>query len=436
MIPRFPFSTPPCTDIVEGAGKFSKGFWLSKSFGSLFILTMLVVSFVVLEFRTEVATPWRASGLFRSTPPEPVQLAAQTSSEPEQLVAQTPPEPEQLATQTPCQKVNDRYTQMGINSIPRGIIQETTDLHFRAMAADPITEAPLAAFSQSLLTMPAGIKQKETVNKIVEKFPQENFTVMLFHYDGIVDEWNVFPWSRRAIHVVASNQTKWWFAKRFLHPDIVSSYKYIFVWDEDIGVENFHAGRYLEIVEKEGLEISQPALDPQLSEVHHQITARMPRGLVHRRMYKSRGSGLCYQNSTDPPCTGWVEMMVPVFSQAAWRCAWYMIQNDLVHAWGLDMKLGYCAQGDRSQKVGVVDDQYVVHYGIPSLGGLFNKTWDERTKNVSADLPTASKPRPDANFKQRGAVRRRSYVELQMFRKRWDRATKKDECWTDPFKKE
>jgi hypothetical protein len=30
-----------------------------------------------------------------------------------------------------------------------------------------------------------------------------------------------------------------WFAKRFLHPDMVTPYEYIFVWDEDLGVENF-----------------------------------------------------------------------------------------------------------------------------------------------------------------------------------------------------
>lgn len=30
-----------------------------------------------------------------------------------------------------------------------------------------------------------------------------------------------------------------WFAKRFLHPDVVSIYDYIFLWDEDLGVENF-----------------------------------------------------------------------------------------------------------------------------------------------------------------------------------------------------
>ncbi|PWA48132.1 hypothetical protein CTI12_AA493840 [Artemisia annua] len=34
----------------------------------------------------------------------------------------------------------------------------------------------------------------------------------------------------------------------------------------------------------------------------------------------------CYRNSTDPSCTGWVEMIAPVFSKEAWRCGWYMIQ--------------------------------------------------------------------------------------------------------------
>ena len=35
-----------------------------------------------------------------------------------------------------------------------------------------------------------------------------------------------------------------WFAKRFLHPDIVSIYDYIFLWDEDLGVEHFSPSRY------------------------------------------------------------------------------------------------------------------------------------------------------------------------------------------------
>lgn len=29
-----------------------------------------------------------------------------------------------------------------------------------------------------------------------------------------------------------------------MHPDIVAQYNYIFLWDEDLGVENFHADKY------------------------------------------------------------------------------------------------------------------------------------------------------------------------------------------------
>jgi Protein of unknown function (DUF707) len=35
-----------------------------------------------------------------------------------------------------------------------------------------------------------------------------------------------------------------WYAKRFLHPDIVAAYEYIFIWDEDLGVEHFNAEEY------------------------------------------------------------------------------------------------------------------------------------------------------------------------------------------------
>ena len=34
------------------------------------------------------------------------------------------------------------------------------------------------------------------------------------------------------------------FAKRFLHPSIVAPYDYVFLWDEDLGVENFTAEAY------------------------------------------------------------------------------------------------------------------------------------------------------------------------------------------------
>ncbi|KAL4309073.1 hypothetical protein GQ457_01G007470 [Hibiscus cannabinus] len=263
----------------------------------------------------------------------------------------------------------------GSEALPQGIIVKTSNLEMRPLWSDTVKPGNLGP-SANLLAIAVGIKQKEIVDRIIKKFPARDFVVMLFHYDGVVDEWRDLEWSDQAIHLSAVNQTKWWFAKRFLHPDIVAEYKYIFLWDEDLGVdfEKLCTSLYLSIIEDEGLEISQPALDPVKSDVHHQITARKRNSRLHRRIYKFKGSGRCDSHSTAPPCIGWVEMMAPVFSRAAWRCAWYMIQNDLIHAWGLDMQLGYCAQGDRMKNVGVVDAQYIVHLGLPTLGGRRNFT--------------------------------------------------------------
>ncbi|EYU35025.1 hypothetical protein MIMGU_mgv1a021997mg [Erythranthe guttata] len=292
---------------------------------------------------------------------------------------------------------------IGSEALPKGIVSATSNLKMHPLSG-PIPEDNNSKHTTSLLALAVGINQKQLVNEIVKKFMGKKFAIMFFHYDDHVDEWHEFEWCDSVIHVSAVNQTKWWFAKRFLHPDIVAEYEYIFLWDEDLGVDNFHPERYLSIIKEEGLEISQPGLDRSSSEIHHQITVRGRRSRVHRRYYKP---GKCDNNSTSPPCVGWVEMMAPVFSRAAWRCAWYMIQNDLIHAWGLDMQLGYCAQGDRTLKVGVVDHEYIVHLGLPTLGGASEKN----------------------------KIRQRSYEEMRVFKSRWSKAVKDDKCWIDPFEK-
>ena len=138
--------------------------------------------------------------------------------------------------------------------------------------------------------------------KLVSKFPAGDFAVMLFHYDGAVEQWGDLEWSRRAVHVAAPGQTKWWFAKRFLHPDVVAEYDYVSVWDEDVEVDAFDPARYLAAVRREGLEVSQPALDRR-SEIHHAITTRArgpgPPGGVHGRVRDARcGDG----GGGGPPC--------------------------------------------------------------------------------------------------------------------------------------
>ncbi|KZV25733.1 hypothetical protein F511_04794 [Dorcoceras hygrometricum] len=234
----------------------------------------------------------------------------------------------------------------GARLLPRGIISSTTDLEMLPLRGPPRKKK--SRCPTNLLAVAVGIKHKKNVNEIVKKFALTDFALMLFHYDGTLDGWNDLEWSKKAIHVSAINQTKWWFAKRFLHPDVVAHYDYIFLWDEDLGVENFHAQRYLSVIKEEGLHVSQPAINPAKSHVHYKPTAEKATSNVH----------------------GFTEMMAPVFSKTSWRCAWYMIQqNDMDFPLGLSYQLGHCAQGNKTTNIGIVDTEYLVQRDLPTFGG-------------------------------------------------------------------
>ncbi|CAN1137387.1 hypothetical protein LINPERPRIM_LOCUS22835 [Linum perenne] len=248
----------------------------------------------------------------------------------------------------------------GAETLPPGIIEAESDFNLRRLWGNPsedVTKKP-----KYLVTFTVGYNQRHNIDACVKKF-SGNFTILLFHYDGKVSEWDEFEWSKQAIHVSARKQTKWWYAKRFLHPDIVASYDYIFIWDEDLGVEHFNAEEYIKLVKKHGLEISQPGLEPNKG-LTWQMTRRRGDQEVHKTTTEK--AGWC-SNPHVPPCAAFVEIMAPVFSRAAWRCVWYMIQNDLVHGWGLDFALRRCVE-PAHEKIGVVDSQWIVHQGVPSLG--------------------------------------------------------------------
>lgn len=248
----------------------------------------------------------------------------------------------------------------GAERLPPGIVASESDLYFFRLTGDP-SEDPISK-PKYLVTFTVGYEQRDNIDAAVKKF-SENFTIVLFHYDGRTSEWNQFEWSKRAIHISARKQAKWWYAKRFLHPDIVAPYEYIFIWDEDLGLENFNAEKYIELVKKHGLEISQPGLETN-SKMAWRMTERRVDSEVHKETEER--PGWC----TDPhlpPCAGFVEIMAPVFSRDAWRCVWHLIQNDLVHGWGLDLAFQQCVQ-PAHEKIGVVDAQWIVHKQVPSLG--------------------------------------------------------------------
>uniref|UniRef100_A0ACD5ZUF6 Uncharacterized protein n=1 Tax=Avena sativa TaxID=4498 RepID=A0ACD5ZUF6_AVESA len=246
----------------------------------------------------------------------------------------------------------------GEERLPPGIVVSESDLHLRRLWGSPAEDT---ASRKYLLTLAVGYAEKVNVNATVQKF-SENFDVMLFHYDGVTTEWDEFEWSKQATHVSARKQTKWWFAKRFLHPSIVARYDYVFLWDEDLGVENFDAEAYIDIVKKHGLGISQPGLDATKGKTLYDVSVKRDTGEMH----KTDGGGRRCPDVHQRPCSGFVEVMAPVFSKDAWRCVWHMIQNDLVHGWGLDFHFWRCAD-DPEEQIGIVDAQYVVHHGVPTL---------------------------------------------------------------------
>ncbi|CAN4119313.1 unnamed protein product [Withania somnifera] len=248
----------------------------------------------------------------------------------------------------------------GAESLPPGIVVSETDFYLRRLWGEPSED--LTKKPKYLVTFTVGLDQKYNIDAAVKKF-SEDFQILLFHYDGRTTEWHQFEWSKRAVHISVQKQTKWWYAKRFLHPDVVAAYDYIFIWDEDLGVEHFNAEKYMQLVKKHGLDISQPGLEP-----NNGLTWQMTKRRGDREVHKDTEEkpGWCSDPHL-PPCAAFVEIMAPVFSREAWRCVWHMIQNDLVHGWGLDFALRRCVE-PAHEKIGVVDSHWIVHQVIPSLG--------------------------------------------------------------------
>ncbi|KAJ1268462.1 hypothetical protein BS78_07G137200 [Paspalum vaginatum] len=247
----------------------------------------------------------------------------------------------------------------GAERLPPNILVPESDLHLRRLWGNPREDTPTRKY---LLVLTIGYNERVNVNMTVHKF-SENFDVVLFHYDGRTTEWDEFEWSKQAVHVSTRGQTKWWYAKRFMHPSIVAPYDYIFLWDEDLGVEAFDAEEYLKIVRKHGLEISQPGLDTTRGpKPFFDITVRRNGSEMHKSTLRSPADK-CWRR----PCSGFVEVMAPVFSREAWTCVWHMIQNDLVHGHGLDWNFWRCVH-EPDEHIGVVDAQYVVHHAVVTLG--------------------------------------------------------------------
>ncbi|GBG68299.1 hypothetical protein CBR_g2845 [Chara braunii] len=90
--------------------------------------------------------------------------------------------------------------------LPPGIIAQTSDLFKRRLWGSPDDDLPMKPIY--LFAVAVGLAQIEIVNKMVSKL-SNRFTIMLFHYDGHVNDWEALQWPKEAIHIAATKQTKW-----------------------------------------------------------------------------------------------------------------------------------------------------------------------------------------------------------------------------------
>ncbi|KNE69026.1 hypothetical protein AMAG_13902 [Allomyces macrogynus ATCC 38327] len=182
---------------------------------------------------------------------------------------------------------------------------------------------PPLARKPGLLAVPVGLKSKKAMRPILELFDKEGFDIILFHYDDA--SWADVPGYDRWTAVRALRQTKYWYAKRFLTPLVVDNYDYLFLWDDDVGLpDGWSPTKFLQLLKDYDLHVAQPALLKGL------------RDNWQRDIVKFHNTSAVRSGASIGRFSNFVEVMFPVFSRAAWPCAWRLLPFDGVSFWGVD----------------------------------------------------------------------------------------------------
>ncbi|MFH1836463.1 MAG: DUF707 domain-containing protein [Methanobacteriota archaeon] len=193
-------------------------------------------------------------------------------------------------------------------------------------------------FQKSLYVSSVGIGGKKFLSKIVKKFGHENFDYLIFVYDDT--EFNEKSYKKCSfIRKKSDKCILYQLAKKYLTPKFCNKYDFIFLWNDDIDVEDFSLKNFIDVMERNNLDMAQPALSNK-SYYGHEITLRDERYPVGRY-------------------TDFVETMVPVFTRSAWLKFRDMIQEDYnFWGWGYDiLAKSFC----KYKNMGIVDCETVIH---------------------------------------------------------------------------
>jgi len=194
---------------------------------------------------------------------------------------------------------------------------------------------------------------KKYLSKIIHRFGHQDFDYLIFVYDNAQFKEEIY----KDCVFIHEKGIKWQFAKRYLTPEYCKEYNYIFIWDDDIDIEDFSYRDFIEIMERNNLEIAQPALSYK-SYPTKRITLKNEKYRIGRYV-------------------DYVENMIPVFTREAWFKYWTMMEKDYnFWGWGYNaLAKSFCGY----KNMGIVDCETVRHtrpaqskYGIaPKEGKIF-----------------------------------------------------------------
>ena len=207
-------------------------------------------------------------------------------------------------------------------------LREETRL-YTSLAAAREHSGPKKSLFATALQRPA----HRVMARLVQKFGHENFDFIFFLWDGAEFDQDDFAGCR----MISEPGYKWQFFKKYVTPEVCADYEYIFAWDDDIGVDLFSVGDFLDVMRRNHLQMAQPALT-RSSFYSHSITLQhaTPVGRY----------------------TDFVEIMVPVFEVAAWSRFYEIIEPANRWGWGYDrLARSLCGFSN----LGIVDCQPVRH---------------------------------------------------------------------------
>ncbi|KNE63534.1 hypothetical protein AMAG_19013 [Allomyces macrogynus ATCC 38327] len=195
-----------------------------------------------------------------------------------------------------------------------------------ATSAAPVPTPPRKL---GLVALPVGESAKSRIDTLVHQFGLDRFAFMLFIWDH--SDWSEFPWFANVTAIRVARQAKFWYAKRFIPPEVALHYDYVWLLDDDMVLDfEWDPANATETMRRYNVHFAQPALT---------IGTHFDQGAIEERV----------EGNEVGHWANFVEMMAPIISRGAYACAWTLTPWDTSASWGVDnsfypvcSSLGYC----------------------------------------------------------------------------------------------